>query len=136
MTKEERLSHAINNEAASKVLLNSGKFDDWVITTTFYASLHYICYHIFPMNAEKNGRTVTISTIDQYRNHYNIDKNRHRTLCDLAFAVSADLGAEYNYLLDQSMLARYHHYRFEERVVRSCLASLVLIKQHLNIPMS
>ncbi|WP_438946756.1 hypothetical protein [Sediminibacterium sp.] len=136
MTKEERLNHALNNEAASKVLLSSGKFDDWVITTTFYASLHYICYHLFPMTAEKNGRTVTIRTIDQYRSHYKIEKNRHRTLCDLAFAVSHDLGAEYNYLLDQSMLARYHHYKFEESVVTSCKASLIVIKQILNIPMS
>lgn len=134
MNKQQRLDHARNNEAASKALLRTGQFNDWVITTTFYSALHYLCHDFFPMTVVKDGASIEITTIEQYIQHYNIEKSRHRSLCDLAMAKNQDVAVEYNYLMDLCMQARYRNYRFKDKTVAAAMGCLVRIKSLLSIP--
>jgi len=50
MTKQ----HAIHNEAACDFLLSGNQFNDWVVTTAFYAALHYVQHEIFPLSEGGN----------------------------------------------------------------------------------
>lgn len=133
MNKQQRLNHARNNEEASKALRSTGKFNDWVITTSFYSGLHYLNHYLFPMEATKDGRTVVINTIEQYINHYGIFKNKHKAMCDLAYGQVPEVSKHYNFLMDQCMQARYVKYKFDENLVKSVIKSLEKIKEGLGI---
>ena len=54
--------HAVHNERACDFLLSSGEFNDWVVTTTFYAALHYVRYELFPL--ERNN--VIYNNFEKY----------------------------------------------------------------------
>ena len=41
--------HAIHNEEVCDFLLTSKKFNDWVVTTAFYSSLHFVQFELFPL---------------------------------------------------------------------------------------
>lgn len=45
MSKE----HANHNAELCDLLLNNGRFNDWVVTTAFYAALHFVNYILFPL---------------------------------------------------------------------------------------
>jgi len=51
---KKRRKHAIHNEQVCDYLLASNEFHDWVVTTAFYAALHFVQSDIFPLTYKKN----------------------------------------------------------------------------------
>jgi len=105
-----KLKHAEHNESICDKLLSEKKFHDWVITTAFYSSIHFIDHKIFPMiiGAE------TYNTLEDYRSYIcstqpkKISRHLARTMAihqSLSF-----LKPEYGYLMKQSESARYINY--------------------------
>ena len=47
--KNMKQEHAKHNEDACHYLNQSGKYNDWVITTAFYSAMHYVQYELFSM---------------------------------------------------------------------------------------
>ena len=88
MTKNnERLRHALHNESACNYLSLREDMSDWVITTSFYASLHFLAFKIFPFNVPAlGGKTTSIESVDHYYNYNNTKKkSKHELLSNLAF---------------------------------------------------
>lgn len=43
-----RKEHGEHNEKLCDHLLSNGNYNDWVVTTAFYAALNFVKYQIFP----------------------------------------------------------------------------------------
>jgi hypothetical protein len=55
----ESFAHGEHNEKACDLLALNQGFPDWVITTAFYASLHFVTSKIFPFDyTVKTGTTL------------------------------------------------------------------------------
>src|SRR4051812_14845940 len=50
------LEHARHNVKACKALQGLKLYNDWVITTAFYASLYYVCYELFPAQYDTGNK--------------------------------------------------------------------------------
>ncbi|HCA42575.1 MAG TPA: hypothetical protein DEP28_04900, partial [Bacteroidetes bacterium] len=48
------LDHAEHNEKACQLLFKTNEFNDWVVTTAFYSSLHSVSFKLFPLTNDEN----------------------------------------------------------------------------------
>ncbi len=63
----ERLNHALHNEAVCNYLELKADFSDWTITTAFYAALQFVSYKIFPFEVAAIGGSKTkIESLDEF----------------------------------------------------------------------
>ena len=58
----KRKAHADHNYEVCTHLLERGGSDDWVVTTAFYACLHYALAYIFPFTDQSEGPRSATST--------------------------------------------------------------------------
>jgi hypothetical protein len=124
------LEHALHNESVCKYLNKKPECADWVITTAFYSSLHFLRSKIFPLNLTENGKTITFTDFDNYCAAKQIAKGKHRAFSDLVEQKVADptLAAQFNWLKDLSWTARYNSYEFDRTYSNAALEKLKLIK--------
>lgn len=125
--------HAIHNEEACNFIHSDGKYCDWVVTTSFYAALHYVQHEIFPLTI--NG--VEYDTFDKYFNgHYQGRKNRPNKHVSTLNLVRAELGENvhqnYHWLFDLCMNARYVDYNIHKFIAEESLKRLSKIKALLK----
>lgn len=105
MSKKEE--HGLRNQALSIELLNGKVYYDWVVTTSFYAVIHYIEDILLPAIVNN----ITCNNISEVRKAYKMKgrhESRERLVCDntnLAIAV------KYKWLDDRSRYSRYTTYR-------------------------
>ena len=65
--------HAEHNESACDYLLQSGKYNDWVVTTAFYSAMQYLHNELFPLeynNAEYSNFNSYYDSICNYRGRH------------------------------------------------------------------
>ncbi|MCU0375446.1 MAG: hypothetical protein MUF24_09070 [Chitinophagaceae bacterium] len=63
----DRLNHALHNEAVCDYLELRVDFPDWAITTAFYAALQFVSYKIFPFEVQAiEGKKTWIESIDDF----------------------------------------------------------------------
>lgn len=132
MTKnKDRLKHALHNESACNYLSLKEDMSDWVITTSFYASLHFLAFKIFPFNVPAiGGKTTTIDSVDHYYNYNNTKKkSKHELLSNLAFEKCPKVSEDYDWLLDLSMTARYKHYTNDKEIANKAVRLMQNIKK-------
>ncbi len=100
-----------NEKACDLLALNQG-FPDWVITTAFYASLHFVSSKIFPFNyAVKTGTILRFEDIAGWQKFKNYTSNkRHELIKDLVGIHCNKIASEYEWLLNSSWNARYHNH--------------------------
>lgn len=57
-------SHGEHNKCACDELIKGKKYFDWIVTTAFYSSIHYIDSKIFPYIHNKKTFRSTLSHYD------------------------------------------------------------------------
>ena len=132
MKKEKRLQHALHNEEVCKLLHDNKNFPDWVITTAYYASMHFVSCYIFPMKEKTaSGHTFDIKTLDDYCNYKGFAFGKHATLCNLVRNKFPKIASEFRWLKDLCMAARYENYQQTERDAQKAfeLLTRVLFKR-------
>jgi hypothetical protein len=118
------LNHARHNEAACEHLFATGNFNDWVITTAFYAAVYYVHHELFPGQFEINGRVIHASTFDDYLKNLRGEKKPHSVRIDLVADKLPEIHAEYKTLHDTCWTARYKNYRISDQEVGICKDAL------------
>lgn len=128
----DRLKHAVHNEAVCNFLDTNVLFADWTITTAFYSALHFINYKIFPQTVSSiEGKKTIIENIDQYSSYNNPKRvSKHELLSDLAAKHCTAISEDYDWLLDMSMNARYKHYQHDKEIANKARRLLLVIKTH------
>lgn len=119
------LRHAQHNENTCNYLaVDKNMHNDWVITTAFYASLHYLRHKIFL------GKIDAVS-FEDYCTKENIYGKKHKVMRNLVEEnCSDDIAAVYNQMLDISFTARYSNYKYGNKIARLAQKRLVAIKNY------
>jgi len=105
--KNQHIQLAQHNEQACDFLNSSNRYFDWVITSAFYAALHYVSAVIFPLKYDLDGETETANDIGAYRECIRSRENKHKLMADLVYRNCRGIGYSYRALLDLSYAARY-----------------------------
>lgn len=127
-----RKDHGLHNEEACDFLLESGKFNDWVVTTAFYSALHYVQYEIFPLT---EGGT-TYPTFNSY--YFNVLKkknkklSKHKALIALTKKKFNKCSGYYRWLHDACQTARYTNYTVDGTIAIKARDNLNKIKSKLS----
>lgn len=112
-----RLDHALHNELACDYLSTDEQFRDWVITTAFYSSLHFVQHKMFPGNAPINGVQVHCKDFSDYYNRI-AGRNRtdkHAETINLVWQVLPTIGPDYQRLYEICRDSRYRNYRVSKK---------------------
>jgi len=132
----QKLNHAKHNEDACNYLIEAGNFRDWVVTTAFYSALHYIEYELFPL---QDGGNQYESFPLYYRNvlvpnaiKEELEINKHEALIGLVKDKLAHIYANYKWLHDSCMNARYNRYTVSRTISKKARISLSEIKKNLT----
>lgn len=124
--------HAIHNEAACNYLLESNKFNDWVITTAFYAALHYVQHEIFPLTDEgiiyKDFNTYYAKVLKKRNNRL----TKHSATIQLVNTNLKPAASYYRWLHDTCMTTRYSNYIVSTAKVLTAKTFLTELKKHLK----
>lgn len=125
------LEHALHNEACCNFLKEDGRYQDWVITTAFYAALHFLKYKIFPFTEDEQSHVDFDSYCHFLKRRYKISNtiHPHEVLRDLAERRAKSISVRYENLFDLCRTARYHDYHLDERFVTEALNDLAAIKR-------
>lgn len=111
MKNSYSLEHAQHNEAVCNHLHLDPAYADWVITTAFYASLHYVQYKMFPLNEVVNGVPITYPTFQSYNMTSVNNAKKHKDLSLLIKKHCSPIRSRYDMLKDLSWTARYKNYK-------------------------
>ena len=121
--------HGAHNEAACDALHKLKDFPDWVVTTAFYAAMHHVYEHVFPL---EEGDTTHTSFETWYRATYGTmppghRPSKHEATVDLVKTRVAPVASHYRLLKDACHNARYRNYKVkphEAALARQQLASI------------
>lgn len=125
------LCHAEHNAKICRHLFDGEEFTDWVITTAFYSSMHYLRHKIFPLEIIKDGRKITVNDFEEYCIESNIKGKRHSEMRKLVEnQCEGRVSSKYNQMLDLSWTARYSKYRFSRKAAETAMKRLGEIEQY------
>jgi uncharacterized protein YutD len=114
------------NKALSEQLLNDKIYFDWVVTTAFYSSIHFVEDAIFPTKINN----VECKNIAEVKRAYNLE-GRHAAREKLVFdKLDMLVGARYKWLDDNSRNARYKTYKIQSSIANKAKEYLDYIQQH------
>jgi hypothetical protein len=105
--------HAIHNEEACNLLWADGRFDDWVVTTAFYAALKLVNHQLFPFISGTNTYQEFIYYYDSLPRRGR--KCKHQETISLVKHNIPEILSHYRRLHDSSTTARYNNYRLSSR---------------------
>ena len=144
----DSLSHGNHNKALSKQLFEGGTYYDWVVTTSFYASLHFVKHIAFPgfkddIFIDKKLHSQSFKSFDEYETAYCEDlknnkiqkrRSKHNLMIKIAFKCIRDngLAAKYKGLKDVSDTARYLQYQTSYAVAEKAFKDMELIAKKAN----
>ena len=131
---DERLEHALHNEAVCDYLELRVDFADWTITTAFYTALQFVSYKIFPFEVPSiSGRKTKIESIDDFYRYKGDRKlSKHELLADLVEKHCNQISPDYDWLLSMSMNARYSGYRYDRQIAIKARSLMKRIKTHCS----
>ncbi|MEZ5001864.1 MAG: hypothetical protein R2730_02405 [Chitinophagales bacterium] len=97
-----RLKHGERNKKLSEDLLSGKVYLDWVVTTAFYAAIHFVEDKILPctINSKK------CNNIAEVRSAYK-SKGKHAAREKLVIENLPNIAVQYKWLDDKSRYARY-----------------------------
>ena len=104
-----------HNKSACEHLAKVTDFPDWIITTAFYAAIHYVDSKVFPLTIDGRQK-ITFSCLESYYNYQrNYDTqmpSKHEFRLDIAQAhLDPEILARFKRLYDASFTARYRDYQ-------------------------
>lgn len=131
----QSFSHGEHNEKACDLLALNQEFPDWVITTAFYASLHFVTSKIFPFTySVKDATSIKFIDIASWQKFKNYTSNkRHELIKDLVGVHCSKVASEYEWLLSSSWNARYHSHTHHPEIVNRAIDYMRKIKKHCEI---
>lgn len=124
--------HAAHNEEVCDFLLESKRYNDWVVTTAFYSALHFVQNDIFPITIK--GKKY--NTFNKYywrfakKNNENISK--HSATIDAVKKHNPKCYSYYKSLHDSCMNARYREYNISYKEAVTARNRLAEMKKHLK----
>lgn len=120
MAKKNKLEHANRNKALAVKLLQESVYFDWVVTTSFYSSIHFIENHLFPTTI----MDTTCDNLFDAQKKYN-SANLHETReCLCQDKLTFDVALKYKWLSDNSKNARYTSYKISKAVAEKAIVNL------------
>lgn len=127
-----RLQHGEHNENLSDHLssYDHGRYNDWVITTAFYACIHFVEHKIFPCHI----KGISYADFDEYCDYeqnkqYN-KATKHSLKTQLVKLRIPGILAQYRFLKDVCMNARYTDYRVSNHKAKTCYDMMKIIKRN------
>jgi hypothetical protein len=111
----KKLDHALHNEKVSNLLCCDTANVDWIITTAFYAAIHFVDHKIFPIREKTtDGKSFKIKNFDEYYaiNYPTKNKDKHTARLDLVRVKVPTIAADYAWLKSTCWTARYSDYKF------------------------
>jgi hypothetical protein len=120
------------NQDLSDKLLSEKLYYDWVITTAFYSSIHFVEDHILPYKIS----TVICNCIADVKKAYKMN-GRHAARERLVFdTLGAVVGAKYKWLDDRSRYSRYETFKHQPAEALKAQEYLNFIKSKCYPPLS
>jgi len=132
MEKNNSLDHALHNEKVCKYLNKKPENADWVITTAFYASLHFLRSKIFPLDAIIDGKEIHLPDFNAYCLKKQIRNGKHRAFSELVLEKTPQLANMFNHLKDMSWTARYSRYEYTREFSNFAMEELEAIKSQCS----
>ena len=130
----KKLDHAKHNAETCRFLREDGKFLDWVVTTAFYAAIHYVDHALFPRQYPdpETGKVRRFESLDNLYRVYkngsgNLDKHSYRTL--LVDDIFPEFSIDFKKLRDLCSTARYNDYQVVPKIADHCVECLGNIKE-------
>lgn len=123
-----RKAHGEHNEQLCNHLLQIKGFNDWVVTTAFYAALNYVKHEIFPLNLPGKKKYPDFEQYFGLVDRGRLDK--HESLRDLVCKNLNKCAGAYRWLLDSSKNSRYHNYRVSDQEAQKAKSMLEVVKGH------
>jgi hypothetical protein len=133
MKIQAKLDHANHNADACNYLHQETykKYSDWVITTAFYAALHYCEYLFFPYSWKvEKTETMTFSNIDELFEYFKREMENKRSFRKRWLRNKfSEISPIYNALYDQCQTARYHEYFFDNEEAKIAIMRMKEIQK-------
>jgi hypothetical protein len=123
-----RLQHAEHNEEICAKIDALTGFDDWVVTTAFYACIHFVEHRLFPLTEQG----ITYPTFNKYYNDTVLSKSRnlskHNLKLQLVNSYIPKVYPNYKRLMDNCLTARYKNYRIGKILSQIAITDMSSIK--------
>lgn len=101
--------------------------NDWVVTTAFYAAIHFLDSKLFPCTYESE----TFQNIDEA--HRSLRKtSKHQTRGFLIKKKLTEHAGEYEFLLETCHSARYRNYKIQNEISSRAVRVVSAIRQTCN----
>lgn len=99
--------------------------NDWIVTTAFYSSIHYIDHIIFPYEL---GDRTKFNDINEAHKSIRAS-SKHQTRAEIISQVLPDLKGGYSFLISESQNARYVNYDVNPMIASKAIRELNKIAQ-------
>ena len=109
-----RKQHGQHNLDLTEIIFNNSGFNDWVVTTAFYSSVHFVEYALFPL-IEDGFEYVTFN--DYWDIKFRPKKvTKHGCKTKLVRTYLRSVSTQYRNLLDDCNTARYNDYNVNDLI--------------------
>lgn len=120
--------HGLHNQAVcNKLELDDMECNDWVVTTAFYASIHFIDHALFP--CVYNGERF--DNINQAHNFIS-SNSKHQTRGYLLNKIMPKHASDYEFLIEKCHNARYSNYQVNPAISDRAVSNLRKIMNSYN----
>lgn len=126
-----RLKHGEHNESLCNIIqgLPNSEYNDWVVTTAFYACIHFVEHKLFPLTINN----TTYKNFNSYYRSFFVNTNnsisKHEAKIELVEIYLTNVSSNYRWLFDACMNARYKDYIVSDMVANISAQTMVLIKK-------
>ncbi len=120
-----RLEHAERNLALCKQLLVQGVYYDWVVTTAFYSSIHFVEHKLFVLEAGNCG----FSSTEDYKIKNKL-QSPHQARLILVIQHLYPISRAYKELEIASRKARYSNYATTPTEANTSLQQIEMLRSH------
>lgn len=124
--------HALHNEKACDYLLESKQYNDWVVTTAFYAALHYVQFELFPLKDDNEVYANFNIYFSKVLKKKNTKLSKHSATIKLVSAHIKTASSYYRWLHDTCMTSRYSDYKVSEMKAQTAKKFLLELKKQLR----
>lgn len=133
--KQHEIDFAHNSQSAAQAVHATNTFHSWTVVISFYSALHFVRAKIFPLNETIHGKKVTMNSFDSYCLTHQDRTSKHERLIALVGEHLPVIQAQYKWLFDNSVTARYRYFVFDVSFANKALDYLEKIKVVCTAPL-
>jgi hypothetical protein len=129
MTKSNSLDHAKHNENVCNFISGKEQFGDWIITTAFYSTIHYVRHLMLPGVLTDGTQCNSFEELfyDKKLNR----EGRHGFQRRFVDENCKPIRVRYAQLHDECNLARYSDYNYPRKVSNEAKETLRQVKEYV-----